>query len=216
MIDSAFLAPHRCLLEPIPEIWTAARLLHEAVDAHLSGATHRADTHISEADVPAIAKWTDSIWGHRNQHVHRFRSARNSPPILAKEARPQPRMPTLETQLRVKERDGFFCRFCGIPIIDKSIRMRIHAAYPNALRWGRKNVEQHAAFQCMWLQYDHVLPNSRGGESSFGNVVITCAPCNFGRMDWTLEEVGLMDPRIAPVSPSWDAAVKWNGLGDFA
>jgi hypothetical protein len=31
------------LLEPIPEIWTAARLLREAVDAHLPGETHRAE-----------------------------------------------------------------------------------------------------------------------------------------------------------------------------
>jgi 5-methylcytosine-specific restriction endonuclease McrA len=215
MNDSTFLAPRKCLLEPIPEIWIAAGLLREAVDAHLSGETHRAEALISEADVPAIAKWTDSIWGDRNQQIHRFRSAPNPPPTLTKEMRPQPRMPTVKTKLRVKERDGFLCRFCGIPVVDKSIRTRIHAAYPNALRWGRINVERHAAFQCMWLQYDHVLPSSRGGESSFGNVVVTCAPCNFGRMEWTLEEVGLMDPRTAPVSPSWDAAAKWNGLGDF-
>ena len=215
MNDSAFLTPRKCLLEPIPEIWIAARLLREAVDAHLSGETHRAETLISEADVPAIAKWTDLIWGHRSEHVHRFRSVPNSPATVAKEMRPQPRIPTSETQLRVKERDGFFCSFCGIPVIDKSMRTRIQAAYPNALRWGPKNVGQHAAFQCMWLQYDHVLPNSRGGESSFANVVVTCASCNFGRMEWTLDEVGLVDPRIAPVPPSWDAAAKWNGLEDF-
>jgi 5-methylcytosine-specific restriction endonuclease McrA len=203
------------LLEPIPEIWIAARLLRKAVDAHLSGETHRAETLISEADVPAIAKWTDSIWGHRSKDIHRFRSVPNSPPTLAKEMRPKPRMPTGETQRRVRDRDGFFCRFCGIPVIDNLVRKRIHAAYPNALRWGRTDVEQHAAFQCMRLQYDHVLPYSRGGESSFGNFVVTCASCNFGRMEWTLEEVGLMDPRIAPVPPSWDAAAKWNGLEDF-
>ena len=215
MIDSAFLAPRRCLLEPIAEIWTAARLLHEAVDAHLSGETHRAETLICEADFPAIARWTESIWGHRNQNVHRYRSVSDAPPSLAKEMRPQPRMPNRETQLRVKERDGLFCRFCGVPVIDKSIRTRIRSVYPCALRWGRRNAEQHAAFQCMWLQYDHILPNSRGGESSVENVVVTCAPCNFGRMEWTLEEVGLMDPRIAVVSPSRGAAAKWNGLEEF-
>jgi 5-methylcytosine-specific restriction endonuclease McrA len=215
MNDGAFLAPRKCLLEPIPEIWIAARLLREAVDAHLLGETHRAETLIAEADVPAIAKWTDSIWGHRSAHIHRFRSVPNSPPAVTKEMRPQPRMPSAETQLRVKERDGFFCRFCGIPVIEKPVRTRIHAAYPKVFRWGSKNAEQHAAFQCMWLQYDHVLPNSRGGESSIANVVVTCASCNFGRMEWTLEEVGLMDPRIPSVSPSRDTAARWNGLRDF-
>lgn len=215
MIDSVFLAPRKCLLDPIPEIWSAARLLREAVDSHLTGQIRRAESLIREADVPAIAKWTDSIWGHRSEHVHRFRSVPTSPQAVAREMRPQPRMPTRETQLRVKERDGYFCRFCGIPVIEKSVRTRIRAAYPNAVRWGTRNVEQHAAFQCMWLQYDHVFPNSRGGESSFTNVVITCASCNFGRMEWTLEEAGLIDPRITHVPPSWDLAAKWIGLEDF-
>ena len=146
---------------------------------------------------------------------HRGLRVPNSPPTLAKEMRPQPRKPSAETELRVKRRDGFFCRFCGIPVIENAIRTRIRAAYPEALRWGNENSEQHAAFQCMWLQYDHVLPHSRGGESSFDNVVVTCAPCNFGRMEKTLEEVGLIDPRIARVSPAWDAAATWNGLEQF-
>ena len=215
MVEDNFFSPRRCLLEPIEEIWTAARMLREAVDAHLSGQTHHADALIREADVSAIAKWTDSIWGPRNQRVHRFRSIPNSPPILTIEERPQPRMPTLEARLQVKQRDGFFCRFCGIPVIESSVRKRIRAAHPDALRWGKNNADQHAAFQCMWLQFDHVLPNSRGGESLIDNVVVTCAPCNFGRMEWTLEEVGLIDPRIAIKAPSWGAAATWKGLDDF-
>lgn len=214
-MDSAFLAPRRCLREPIPEIYTAAHLLREAVIAHLSGETRRTEAAIVEADIPAIADWTNSIWGSQNDQIHRFRSVPNSPPILEKAIRPLPRMPTLETQLRVKERDGFFCRFCSIPVIDESVRTRIHAAYPNALRWGRKNEEQHRAFQCMWLQYDHVVPHSRGGESSFDNVVVTCAACNYGRREWTLEMVGLSDPRTNLLSPLWNTAAKWNGLIEF-
>jgi 5-methylcytosine-specific restriction endonuclease McrA len=62
----------------------------------------------------------------------------------------------------------------------------------------------------MWLQFDHLLPHQRGGDSSAESVVITCAPCNFGRMDRTLEEVGLDDPRLRPVDP-----VAWNGLTDL-
>ena len=62
--------------------------------------------------------------------------------------------------------------------------------YPSAVRWGKANATRHAAFFCMWLQYDHVVPNSRGGETDEVNVVITCAACNFGRMERTLEEVG--------------------------
>lgn len=213
--DDTSLPSRRCLLEPIQEIWAAAHLLRQAVDAHLLGQMHRADALIREADVPVVASWTDSIWRTRNQPIHRFHRIPNSPPCLPIGERPRPRMPTLQTRQRVKQRDGFFCRFCSIPVIESSVRKRIRAAYPDALRWGSKEKEQHAAFQCMWLQYDHVLPNSRGGESSFENVVITCAPCNFGRMEWLLEEVALSDPRTAPACGLWDAAASWCGLEDF-
>lgn len=215
MIDSTLLHPRRCLLEPIREIWSAANLLREAVDAHSSGLTQRAEALIVEADIPAIANWTESVWGARDENIHRYRLVPNSPPCLPRDKRPMPRMPTADTLAQVRQRDGFFCRFCRIPVVESSLRRRIHAAYPNALRWGRKNAEQHSAFQCMWLQYDHVVPNSRGGESSFDNVIVTCAPCNFGRMEWTLEEVGLIDPRLAPSTPSWDGAATWNGLEQF-
>jgi 5-methylcytosine-specific restriction endonuclease McrA len=56
----------------------------------------------------------------------------------------------------------------------------------------------------MWLQYDHLLPYARGGNNDLDNIVITCAPCQFGRMNYTLEEVGLIDPRKrGPVRSSW-------------
>ncbi len=83
-------------------------------------------------------------------------------------------------------------------------------AYPKELRWGTTNPEQHAAFQCMWLQYDHILPHSRGGDNSLENMIITCAPCNYGRSEYTLEEVGLIDPRTVPVQHT-----VWDGLERF-
>ena len=77
--------------------------------------------------------------------------------------------------------------------------------YPDVVPWGRTNQSQHAAFQCMWLQYDHVVPHSSGGENTIDNLVITCAACNFGKMEYTLEEIGLIDPRqFEPVSSQWD------------
>jgi hypothetical protein len=102
-------------------------------------------------------------------------------------------------------RDGHHCRFCGIPVIERTLRIKLHQLYPNALRWGPKNYQQHAAFQCMWLQFDHLLPNSRGGESSLDNLVVACAACNFGRMEMTLEQVGIVDPSSRPpIHSSWD------------
>ena len=83
--------------------------------------------------------------------------------------------------------------------------------YEHLKLWGRKNIEQHAAFQAMWVQYDHVLPIARGGTSTLDNMVITCAACNYGRMDYTLEEVGLTDPRKRkPMRSGWDGLERFR------
>jgi hypothetical protein len=73
-------------------------------------------------------------------------------------------------------------------------------------------VDQHAALQCMWLQFDHLIPNERGGTSELENVVVTCAPCNFGRMQLTVEEAGLQNPLMRTIAPTWRRFETWDGL----
>jgi 5-methylcytosine-specific restriction endonuclease McrA len=41
------------------------------------------------------------------------------------------------------------------------------------------------------LTLDHVLPRSRGGESSWENVVTSCSPCNLRKGNRTLDEAGM-------------------------
>ncbi|MDQ3994499.1 MAG: HNH endonuclease [Actinomycetota bacterium] len=41
------------------------------------------------------------------------------------------------------------------------------------------------------LTLDHVVPRSRGGDSSWENVVTSCAPCNLRKGNRTLEEAGM-------------------------
>ena len=119
-------------------------------------------------------------------------------------------MPSAMDRQMLIRRDSLHCRFCSIPVIDPKIRKFIRKLYTESLRWGRKNSQQHAAFQCMWLQFDHILPHSRGGDNTLENLVITCAPCNFGRMEYTLEELGLVDSRTVSIEPA-----PWDGLARF-
>jgi len=119
-------------------------------------------------------------------------------------------MPTLAEKRQLHVRDGFHCRVCGIPVIRQEVRQRLRDAYPSALQWEGRNVEQHAAFQAMWVQYDHVIPHARGGTNEADNMLITCAPCNYGRMNYTFAEVGLIDPRTRPPIQSM-----WDGLERF-
>jgi 5-methylcytosine-specific restriction endonuclease McrA len=154
--------------------------------------------------MPSIRCWCESIWGKKSPYVQ-FAAVDHSPTTVSKEIRKKPRMPLQAVKNALIERDGHHCRFCGIPVIRSEVRRRVTDAYPKLNIWGVGNINQHAAFQTMWAQYDHVIPYTRGGSNEIDNLVVTCAPCNFGRMQYTLEEVGLVDPRTrAPVRSTWD------------
>ncbi len=196
--------------EPIPEIVEAAQYLDAAVSAHLRGRSDLAEELIRLADIPEIAEWVESILGSKSPYVQ-YRDVSDAQPHVSKEERVKVRMPRQAEKQSLHLRDGYCCRFCGIPVIRREVRDRIRKLYPRALRWGKPNVERHAAFFAMRVQYDHVLPHARGGNNAIDNIVITCAPCNFGRMSSTLEEVGLADPRLrAPVTSTWDGLERFR------
>jgi len=200
-----------CLRDPIPEIAEAARLLDEAVSAHIDGEPTEAERLIRAANMPVIREWLDSVWGANSPYVQ-YRVVPDAPPLLPKHQRIPVRMPSTEEKSRLLQRDGYQCRFCAMPVIRGEIRRRIAKAYPNALQWGRLNVAQHAAFQAMWVQYDHMVPHARGGTNDLNNMVITCAACNFGRMNYLAAEVGLSDPRLRqPFRTKWDGLERFLG-----
>jgi 5-methylcytosine-specific restriction endonuclease McrA len=197
-----------CLRTPIPEIFDAARYLDAAVSAHLSGRHDLANDLIRLTNTPALRDYIESLWGAKSPYVS-VREVANPRPYLAKDEVKALRMPGADLQRQLIDRDGYHCRFCGIPVIPVEVRKKLNEAYPDALPWGMTNASQHAAFQALWMQFDHVVPHARGGDNSLGNIVIACAGCNYSRMNWTLEEVGLQDPRERPpVRSMWDGLTR--------
>jgi 5-methylcytosine-specific restriction endonuclease McrA len=199
--------PRLCFLPPPREALEAAHLLSLAVDAHLEGDAMAAAHFIRSADNPILREWTESIWGRNSPHIKAM-----VPTIgLSKTDRIAIRMPNAAEKAALHQRDGYHCRFCGLPVIRTEVRKKIAAAYPDALPWGRTNLSQHAASQAMWAQYDHLVPHSRGGDNSAENMVVTCAPCNFGRMDYLLDEVDLAHPFARdPVRSTWDGLERFK------
>jgi 5-methylcytosine-specific restriction endonuclease McrA len=207
-----YLAPRRCFREPIPEISRAAGLLSAAADAHLAGKARETIACLEAADIMAVRLWTDSLWGSSKKHPEqkaylRVRKVENTRPFIPKSDRVLVRMPSASEKAAIVKRYGYHCVFCGIPVVRAEVRRAFAKAYPDAAYWGKTNVTCHAAFQCLWLQYDHVVPHSRGGDSAVENLVVTCAGCNYGRVGYTLEEMGLLDPRDFE-RPASD----WDGL----
>ena len=208
-----FLAPRACFKEPAPEVLAAAVILRDAVDAHIRNDICRASDLFAEANNPIIYQWARTIFGARDQNVIRFRKVDNIKRI-PKDLRPPLRKPTRSLQQQLVARDGYHCRFCGMPVIHERIRRLAEDRYPSSVPWtGRPDREKHAAFLCMWMQFDHVIPHSVGGETTIENMVITCAPCNYGRWYNTLEELGLMDPRERPpVKSDWDGLERFSNV----
>jgi 5-methylcytosine-specific restriction endonuclease McrA len=79
-----------------------------------------------------------------------------------------------------------------------------------AATFSRHNVYMRDRFTCQYceqvfpgardLTLDHVVPRSRGGSSSWDNVVTSCMPCNARKACHTPREAGmrLMRPPFAP------------------
>lgn len=197
----------RCFREPIPQLFDAARYLDAAVSAHCSGHARTAEELFMLANDSDVRSWLESLWGAGSPYVKV-----NRLPSAAQSTRVEVRMPTSEQKRALHDRDGFHCRYCGVPVIRPEVRKVAARLYPAAVTWGRTNESQHAGFQALWAQYDHVVPHSHGGTNDLSNLVVTCAGCNFGKMSFRLEELGLLDPReFAPVSSLWDGLERLLG-----
>ncbi len=189
--------------KPIRELFIAAKYLDAAVDAHILGDLKMASSLFKLADMSVLRDWTESHWGANTEYKNII-GKDDSVPELPKDQRVEVRMPSKEQKRALYLRDGFHCRFCGVPVIRKEVRDELRKHYPNEIPWGRSNAEQHSAFQALWLQYDHLLPHSRGGDNSLENVAITCAPCNYVRMSNLIIEMGLSNPLDrASVKSEW-------------
>ena len=75
------------------------------------------------------------------------------------------------TRFNVFLRDRFSCQYCGEP------------------------------FPTHDLTFDHVIPRSRGGRTTWENIVTACAPCNLAKGGRTPREAGVT-PHRAPHRPT--------------
>lgn len=77
----------------------------------------------------------------------------------------------------VHERDHWTCAYCG------------------------RSVSRTPACDALLATVDHILPSSRGGESSWTNLVSACKECNNRKADRTPDEAGMV-LRVEPYDPA--------------
>ena len=80
------------------------------------------------------------------------------------------------------ERDKYQCQYCG--------------ARPPSKRAALKWMEDRA------LTFDHIVPRSKGGKTTWDNIVTCCHDCNKRKGNRTPEEMG-WKLKKRPVQPKW-------------
>lgn len=105
-----------------------------------------------------------------------------------------------EAAERVEDSDRVLRAPTSVFPVPSVIRLRRYIRRPHRQRvaFNRKNVFRRDDNACQYcgvhssdLTLDHVLPRSRGGPTSWENVVACCRRCNAKKRDRTPEEAGM-------------------------
>ncbi|MCP1336301.1 HNH endonuclease [Futiania mangrovi] len=96
---------------------------------------------------------------------------------------------------------SFAMRLPSVVSLKEYVRPAEHPAFT------RFNVFLRDGFSCQYcgsvedLTFDHLIPRSRGGRTTWDNVVAACAPCNLRKGNHLAQECGML-PRQWPFEPN--------------
>lgn len=100
--------------------------------------------------------------------------------------------------------------------IPEVIALRLYDRLPHMdVKFTRRNIYEHYNYRCCYcgkkfptheLNLEHVVPRSRGGKSTWDNVVTSCVSCNLQKGNKLIGETG-MNLRIKPSRPKWHRGI---------
>ncbi len=117
------------------------------------------------------------------------------------------RQPSADLAREVLRRDQYVCRYCGIRTIPREVFALFSTLLgAEAFRATGDNSQRHGAVLAFRANVDHVTPWHLGGATVADNLVTSCWCCNYGKANFTLEQLGLEDPRDRQpeTAPVWD------------
>jgi 5-methylcytosine-specific restriction endonuclease McrA len=124
---------------------------------------------------------------------------------------------------RVEDADRVLRSPTSIFAVPSVIRLRRYVKRPHRQRvaFNRKNLFRRDDHTCQYcrarsndLTLDHVMPRSRGGGTSWENVVACCRRCNALKRDRTPDEAGMSLTR-KPVAPAFLFSSAYGLLPDI-
>jgi 5-methylcytosine-specific restriction endonuclease McrA len=105
-----------------------------------------------------------------------------------------------------------------IPSVMRLVRNFKKKKVIDTVKFSRTRVYTRDKYTCQYccktgsfkeFTFDHVLPKSRGGKTSWDNIVTSCKSCNTKKRDRTPEEAGMQLLR-QPKRPKWLPSVAIN------
>lgn len=158
-------------------VWENLLSIHVSPDAH--------STLVLNADYRPLSYYPLSLWGWQDAIKAVFLDRVN----IVSEYDHAVRSPTTEFK---------------IPSVVSLKNYVKPARYPAFTRF---NVFLRDKFECQYcgatdeLTFDHLVPRSKGGQTTWENVVASCSPCNLRKGNKYAHVIG-MRPRQKPYQPS--------------
>jgi 5-methylcytosine-specific restriction endonuclease McrA len=99
----------------------------------------------------------------------------------------------------------------SIPVPEVIVLAKYGDLPTRGVAFSRANLYKRDRYTCQYcgrkqasaeLTIDHIVPRSRGGQSTWTNCVVACIRCNSRKADRTLAQSGLA-LATAPVKPDW-------------
>ena len=92
-------------------------------------------------------------------------------------------------------RDNLKCRYCSSTVLPKKAFKKANVVLGDeALPLGKTNATRSGFYLMFVATLDHVLPWSLGGRTNESNLVTCCWSCNYGKANFTVEQLGIKSP----------------------
>jgi hypothetical protein len=184
-----------------------------AVKLAFAGKVQEARHRMNSIDHISMVKRFDEIAQHAGDV--RYELISNAQPYRKRAQSDKKRDMGAARMRRLAERDGYRCGYCGIRVVEPAVLKKVQSVlgrdfFPSKTgEEGSSNLDYHGIWLTIALTLDHIKPFAIDADDSDANLVTCCWGCNFGKYDYTLDELDLRPPTI-----SADESRDWFGLRD--
>ena len=92
-------------------------------------------------------------------------------------------------------RDNYKCQYCSDYVVPKKVFKKANLLIGSAcLPLGLTNMTRSGFYLIFVATLDHVIPWSLGGRTDESNLVTSCWSCNYGKANFTVEQIGIKNP----------------------